>query len=759
MTIDHLLQAVLLITQSIFLFATAGIALSRHGDREPLLRELVIYSLAAGLGNLLQVGGQVLSWLGYLSAADLLRLTLYTGLILAGTFLYLSQAFLRLEAGSRWWGLGGAWVLITLILESDVLRLGEGWAKLRPAAVVGAEVVGYGLFTGLIIWLLITAFRRTRQALHHNRILYWTLAYGGLLVGGLLVLARQPLLGNTLQLLAVPIVAYVALSYQLLDIRRMLQRIASYLAATLVVAFFYVGLFAIAESLNQRASGLEQWRTRAVLAFISALLLTPLAALGQRLAQRLLGRREYSPNQILGEYGLSISNILDLERLATVAIGLISEAMEITHGTLFVVDAQAGAEEDPAQGQYTLRGVRGLGLAAGPEGTLTAANPVTEYLRDERRPLTQYDIDLLPRFRSTPAAERQWLDSLGMDVYVPIYSKNAWIGLFGLGPKVSRTRYYDDDLSLLSILADHTAVALENARLVEGLQQLNQDLTKAYTELDQANHLLAQLDRTKTEFINIISHELGTPLMHLDSYNQLMKDDPVMRNSPDLRDMTQGMQKSITRMYEIVQTMLDLAKLDTKTLSLDWQPVQVLDPVRLVCEELKPALTRRRLALEIKNLRNLPAIEADRDSLRKIFHHVITNAIKYTPDGGKITINGLRVEAGARALAAEPQSDGIEVTVTDSGIGIDPRNLELIFLKFYQTGEVDLHSTDKTKFKGGGPGLGLTITRGLVEAHGGSVWAESPGCDEQSCPGSRFHIFLPLHRPPRPTDIFGSKIS
>jgi signal transduction histidine kinase len=758
MTIDHLLQAVLLIAKCAVLFVTAGLTLKRQGFREPLLHELVIFSLAAGLGSLLQAGGQLLNWLNFSSNADLLRLTLFEELILVSTFLYLSQAFLRLEATPRWWAIGGGWVLLTLILESNVLLLGDGWARLRPALAAGAELIGYGYFTGLIIWLLVTAFRRTRQALHHNRILYWTLAYGGMLLGGILVLAGQPLFGQGLQLLAMPIVAYVTLSYQLLDIRRMLQRIASYLAATLVVALFYVGLFAIAETLNQRVSGLDQWRTRAVLAFISALLLTPLAVFGQKLAQRLLGRREYSPNQILGEYGLSISNILDLERLATVAIGLISEAMEITHGTLFVVDAQGGVEEDPTRGQYVLRGVRGLGAASAPEGNLTAANPVTTYLRDERRPLTQYDIDLLPRFRSTPAEERQWLDSLGIDVYVPIYSKNAWIGLFGLGPKVSRTRYYDDDLSLLSILADHTAVALENARLVEGLQYLNQNLTNAYSELDQANHLLSQLDRTKTEFINIISHELGTPLMHLDSYNQLMQDDPVIRSAADLREMTHGMQKSITRMYEIVQTMLDLAKLDTKTLSLDRRSMQVLDPIRSVCEELKPALSQRRLALEIKNLRNLPPIEADRDSLRKIFHHLITNAIKYTPDGGQISINGLRIEAGSLATP-EAQIDGVEITVTDTGIGIDPRNLELIFLKFYQTGEVDLHSTDKTKFKGGGPGLGLTITRGLVEAHGGKVWAESPGYDEQRCPGSRFHIFLPLRRPARPTDIFKGKIN
>jgi signal transduction histidine kinase len=738
MLTDHLLQAILLFTKSIFLFVTAGFIIRRQSFKEPVKHELALYALAAGGGSILQAVGQMLSWLGCLSAADLLRITLYEGLLLTSTFLYLSQAFLRLEISRRWWAGGGGVVILALVLESNGLPFKGGWGALRPTVTLGVQVLGCALFTGLIVWLIITAIRRARQPLHFNRILYWTLAYSFMLLGGTLVFAGVPLVGNSLQLLAVPLLAYVALSHELLDIRQMVQRSATYLAATALVALIYLGIFAVAETLNRRAVGINPWRTWVALALISALLLSPLAALSQRLVQRLLRRREYKPSQILGEYGLSISNILDLERLATVAIGLISEAMEIKHGTLFVVDFTPEAARQPAC--YRLRGVRGIGAELPPEGQLSGANPVAEYLRDERRPLTQYDIDFLPRFRELPPEARAWLDSLDMDVYVPVYSKNAWIGLFGLGPKLSRNRYFDDDLSLLSILADHTAVALENARLVEGLQQLNQDLSKAYASLDQANHLLAQLDRTKTEFINIISHELGTPLMHIDSYNHLLHDDPLVQNSADLLELSSGMQKGIGRMYEIVQTMLDIAKLDTRTLELQIGSVQILEPIKAVAEELKPALTARRLALEIKNLRNLPAVEADGESLRKAFYHLMINAIKYTPDGGKITINGVKVEGTS---PAEP-GEGLDITVTDTGIGIDPQNLELIFLKFYQTGEVDLHSTDKTKFKGGGPGLGLTIAQGLVEAHGGKIWAESPGYDEQRCPGSRFHVYLPL---------------
>jgi signal transduction histidine kinase len=86
----------------------------------------------------------------------------------------------------------------------------------------------------------------------------------------------------------------------------------------------------------------------------------------------------------------------------------------------------------------------------------------------------------------------------------------------------------------------------------------------------------------------------------------------------------------------------------------------------------------------------------------------------------------------------------IEITVKDTGIGVAPENTSAIFEKFAQLGRPNLHSSGKTKFKGGGPGLGLPITRGIIEAHGGTIWVESDGYDEQSFPGSTFHILIPI---------------
>jgi signal transduction histidine kinase len=193
--------------------------------------------------------------------------------------------------------------------------------------------------------------------------------------------------------------------------------------------------------------------------------------------------------------------------------------------------------------------------------------------------------------------------------------------------------------------------------------------------------------------------------------------------------------------------MLDIAKIDSRALDLYPEPVLIPSLIELVCQDFAEAITERNLSLVVEDMTKLPAIEADPEALNKIFYHLIMNAIKYTPDRGTVTVSGYSRPEHESELAQE----SLEIVVRDTGIGIDPEFHELIFKKFYQTGELALHSSGKTKFKGAGPGLGLAIVQGIVEAHQGKVWVESPGYDEATCPGSQFHVLLPM-RQNIPTD-------
>ncbi|RLC66559.1 MAG: hypothetical protein DRI48_04410 [Chloroflexi bacterium] len=274
-------------------------------------------------------------------------------------------------------------------------------------------------------------------------------------------------------------------------------------------------------------------------------------------------------------------------------------------------------------------------------------------------------------------------------------------------------------------------------RLRDSDQQAIADLRKANEELTQALQQLERLDRTKTDFIQVSAHELRTPVAALLGYAQMMRNDPTVQGVPKLRTLVEGVVTSTERLHRIFNSILDVSRLMTDGLEVIRSPVSIRVVFEGIPLEFEQVLKQRDLTLEIKGLNDLPVCSGDPDMLYKVFYHLVNNAIKYTPDGGKITVTG-------RTVDVEDVGRCIEVVVQDTGIGIASQDLDLIFEKFYRTGEVALHSSGMSKFKGGGPGLGLAIAKGVVEAHGGRIWAESPGYDEETCPGSRFVVQLPV---------------
>jgi signal transduction histidine kinase len=286
--------------------------------------------------------------------------------------------------------------------------------------------------------------------------------------------------------------------------------------------------------------------------------------------------------------------------------------------------------------------------------------------------------------------------------------------------------------------------AAENARLYEQVKRFNEELEQKVRErtqeLREAYEKLELLDKNKLDFIKVVSHELRTPMTTFTGYSQMLLGNPTIQGDSMLSQAVNSIRDSSVRLKEIVNTMLDVVKIDSGALEIILEPVSVSAVLGKVHQAFLEPLKDRNLSFKVDGLEALPEIEADPELLYKAFYHLVINAIKYTPDGGSITVVGERSVAGANSSPDE----GVKIVVSDAGIGIDPRFHELIFTKFYQTGKVELHSSGKTKFKGGGPGLGLAIVRGIILAHRGRIWVESLGCDESTCPGSRFIVTLPL---------------
>jgi signal transduction histidine kinase len=272
--------------------------------------------------------------------------------------------------------------------------------------------------------------------------------------------------------------------------------------------------------------------------------------------------------------------------------------------------------------------------------------------------------------------------------------------------------------------------------LANTFDDMTENLEQRTIELEKTNQVLEQMDRTKIRFIQVSAHELRTPLTLVQGYAQMVQ--MKAKGNPDFEKYANGIVDGTTRMVDIIDNLLDASRIDSNLLEILPTDVEIKRLIEKAEKIFKDSLLERTITFSTKGLADLPVIQADKGMLYKVFYHVIMNAIKYTPDGGSIIVSG-------RTINTNNGMQEVEIAIKDTGIGIDSQYHELVFEKFYQTGDVLLHSSGKTKFKGGGPGLGLAISRGIMDAHHGRIWLESAGQNETNFPGTTVFIRLPVH--------------
>ena len=698
----------------------------RRGLREWDPRWLVLYAALSSLWAL----GQAILGTGLLAPiADvvLIHIPVSGLLLLAWMFLYLTRSFLRLErAAWSWLFVTTASVVGLIALNGDVLTLpdtiwaGSSWALQKQTLIFAATVVGWALFMGAAALLAVRVYRRTQQPLHRNRITYWILAWAFITLGDVLFFTSFRLLGGGLRLVGLLVVTYVVVNHRLPDVRQTVRRAVSYLLITLLSVGLYTAGFVAMQYVFQAVPGYSPLLAGAAMALMLAVLFQPLLGWVQRLVNRLISGVSYDPSQMLHEYSMNISNILDLELLASVMVTLISERMKIRHGQLYVVDC---AEKDTSDASFHLRKVGSAGRREAQTGVLALDSPVTRYLQQEQQPLTQYDIDLLPRFQVISSGERAWLSGLGMDVYVPIHAKGEWIGLLALGPKLSGDRYFDHDLVLLRTLADQTAVALENARLVETLISTNNDLGQAYAALAQANRQLQELDKLKSAFIGVITHELRTPFANIMFSLELLERHGRQHLPPELDEQVAQLAAGVRTAKTMVDNLVTFATFLSKQGEL--RPVQ-LDFLEVIQDSLLPLETlaqSKGVQIHTELAHELPPLNGDRERLSDAIYHLVHNALKFTGGGGSVWVR------------CQPVNHSIHFEVQDTGVGVPADKLPGLWEGFTQMADPLCRGVE-------GLGVGLALVKYVVNAHGGEVSAES-----QEGVGSTFGFQIPLRAP------------
>jgi signal transduction histidine kinase len=275
---------------------------------------------------------------------------------------------------------------------------------------------------------------------------------------------------------------------------------------------------------------------------------------------------------------------------------------------------------------------------------------------------------------------------------------------------------------LATALADRAALAIENARLYEQERVLRR-------LLEGLNRQIQEVDRRKTEFVTLVSHELRTPLTSMLGYIALLLEGQDGPLTTQQREWLGTIGDNADRLVTLIDDLLDIARIEAGKIELKPTPLDLGPLIQEVARALRPQLEGKGQWLTLDLAAALPAIAGDADRIRQILTNLLSNAMKYTPSGGRITITA-RGDVGC-----------VRVAVQDTGIGLTPDEQAQLFIPFFRA------QHDATQGVGG-TGLGLAITRALVELHGGTITVTS--VPEQ---GSTFSFTLPTPQKPEETAI------
>ncbi len=236
------------------------------------------------------------------------------------------------------------------------------------------------------------------------------------------------------------------------------------------------------------------------------------------------------------------------------------------------------------------------------------------------------------------------------------------------------------------------------------------DLTRKSTELGRVNEELKRLDQLKSTFISSVSHELRTPLTVIKEFISLMLEGHAGPLTDDQREYMGIANKNIIRLTNLIETLLDFSRIESgKGLKLRFEPIRLTEVVEDAVMTFSQQLEEKRVALENRLDPDTPPLLADRNRLAEVFINLIGNGIKFTPPGGKITID---------SKGLTEKRDYLKIVVADTGVGISPEDLPKVFDRFYQG--VRTHTGRVT-----GTGLGLAISKEIIEAHQGYIQAEN----------------------------------
>lgn len=610
----------------------------------------------------------------------------------------------------------------TPLMFRDLEMLSNGNFRLIP----GPAIAIFGLNTFIfLIWgflVLIKKFRKSTGLLRKQTgfflfgmIAAWTLS---LLTNFVAVVIFDTIqltfIGPSFNLIMIGTIGYAIIKHRFLDIRLIVARSIAYLLLVSTLAGIYVGgLLALQQFLFTDQVSRQYTISSAALSLGMILLFQPLLRIFKNVTENIFYKREYDAQEFLHNLSSITSHNLILKTLVSKVVEEIKNNLKPIGVAIALVE-----ENNPIQFQ-------GFGLDN--KKTENKKLNYNQALTIFQQALEQKKEQILVFEELEKGDVKNYMRELNLSIVVPLKMRDEFIGGLLLKRKSSGELYSVEDIRLLKIIAPQLAVAIKNALSFEEIKNFNiklkQEIEKATSNLKKANLKLQELDKLKNEFVSIASHELRTPMTAIRNYLWMALNRSEEELPVELKEQLEVAYQSVERLIHLVKDMLTVSRIEAGKISLDKEKLDWNETVEQVHKELRPIADKKQIDFPIKTSEKSLKIFADKTRIMEVLQNIIGNALKFTPDKGRVAVE-IRVE-----------KDQVITTIEDTGPGIAEEDLKKLFTKFTVINTYE-------KAKDSGTGLGLYISRQIVNLHDGTIEASSKLGE-----GTTFSIFLPQHQP------------
>lgn len=567
----------------------------------------------------------------------------------------------------------------------------------------------------IVIWASVNFIYNLRSSTGKNKIQVLYL-FGGFTLFGIVATIADiilPLVYKDTSLFAISTTAsliftftatYVIIKHRFLDIRFVVARSVTYtLLIVILGACYTTGLFVFTTYFIKEESSLSSLFISTVLALFAAFTFQPLKKQLEKITDAIFFKGNYDSGELLKNFSNIMSTTIELNKLSFSILETIVGEMRIADVLFVLLNKKNNIDFTASLGKLSVPDLKKINF--------------DKFL--EHKEIIIFD-------ELEEEALKEIMRGLNIAVVLPMMIQNTGVGLLFLGQKASGDIYSDKDIDLLGILAPQLSVAIQNSKEYEQILKFNvtlrQEVNKATKDLLIANQKLEDLDKLKDDFVSVASHELRTPMTAIRSYAWMALHKSDIPLSQKLERYLYRTLVSTERLINLVNDMLNVSRIESGKIEINPKDFDIVALVKDVMEEVKAKADEKRLSVSIFE-HALPRVFGDVDKVHQVLLNLIGNSLKFCYPGGSIIIDFFVSE------------NFIEVTIKDNGAGVSRDDLPKLFHKFSR-----LDTQYTSVGTSGGTGLGLYISKNLIELMHGRIWAKSEGMDQ----GAAVTFTLPI---------------